>query len=137
MLKTRLALRKTSELNRGLWDAAKTIYNNNGIRAFYRGYIPNSIGIIPYAGIDLAVYETLKILYCRKHKDITDPGSLVILACGTISSVCGQLASYPLALVRTRLQASSKAFFCVALVFNDFLLKSFDFFFNSCSSHRR
>jgi len=30
---------------------------------------------------------------------------MVFLACGTISSSCGQLASYPLALVRTRLQA--------------------------------
>ena len=28
-----------------------------GVKAFYKGYIPNIIGIIPYAGIDLAVYE--------------------------------------------------------------------------------
>lgn len=28
-----------------------------------------------------------------------------MLGCGMISSTCGQLASYPLALVRTRLQA--------------------------------
>ena len=33
---------------------------------------------------------------------------LVPLACGTISSTCGQLASYPLSLVRTRLQAQSE-----------------------------
>ena len=33
---------------------------------------------------------------------------LVLLACGTISSTCGQLASYPLALIRTKLQAQSK-----------------------------
>lgn len=25
--------------------------------AFYKGYVPNMLGIIPYAGIDLAVYE--------------------------------------------------------------------------------
>lgn len=25
--------------------------------AFYKGYVPNLLGIIPYAGIDLAVYE--------------------------------------------------------------------------------
>ena len=29
--------------------------------AFYRGYIPNLLGIIPYAGIDLAIYEVRRL----------------------------------------------------------------------------
>lgn len=33
------------------------IYNKEGVRSFYKGYIPNLLGIIPYAGIDLAIYE--------------------------------------------------------------------------------
>lgn len=33
---------------------------------------------------------------------------MLLLACGTASSSCGQLASYPLALVRTRLQAQTE-----------------------------
>lgn len=65
------------------------------------------LGIIPYAGIDLAIYETLKSLYVRYQRDSTEPGVLALLACGTCSSTCGQLASYPLALIRTRLQARS------------------------------
>ena len=43
-----------------------------------------------------------------KKEGLQDPGVLVPLACGALSSSCGQLASYPLALVRTRLQAQSK-----------------------------
>ncbi|KAG8011740.1 Calcium-binding mitochondrial carrier protein SCaMC-2-A [Nibea albiflora] len=84
------------------------IFKREGLGAFYKGYIPNMLGIIPYAGIDLAVYETLKNNYLQQYgANSTDPGVFVLLACGTVSSTCGQLASYPLALVRTRMQAQA------------------------------
>ncbi|RWV98957.1 hypothetical protein BHE74_00010115 [Ensete ventricosum] len=38
----------------------KDIWVHEGPRAFYRGLIPSLLGIIPYAGIDLSAYETLK-----------------------------------------------------------------------------
>ena len=56
VLKTRLALRKTGQYQ-GIADCAKRIFRNEGMSAFYKGYVPNMLGIIPYAGIDLAVYE--------------------------------------------------------------------------------
>ena len=40
-----------------MFDCAKQIWKNEGPRNFFRGYVPNLIGIIPYAGLDLAVYE--------------------------------------------------------------------------------
>ena len=56
VMKTRLALRRTGEYS-GIFDCAKKLYKAEGFRVFYRGYIPNLLGILPYAGIDLAVYE--------------------------------------------------------------------------------
>ena len=56
MLKTRLALRRTGEYD-GVFDCAKKLFKSEGLRVFYRGYVPNLLGILPYAGIDLAVYE--------------------------------------------------------------------------------
>ncbi|KAM9457224.1 calcium-binding mitochondrial carrier protein SCaMC-3b isoform 2-T2 [Clarias gariepinus] len=107
VLKTRLTLRKTGQYS-GIVDCAKHILHKEGVRAFYRGYIPNTIGIIPYAGIDLAVYETLKNAWLQQYcMGSADPGVLVLLGCGTVSSTCGQLASYPLALIRTRMQAQA------------------------------
>lgn len=103
VLKTRLALRKTGQY-KGILDAMVKIYRYEGMRSFYRGYIPNMLGIVPYAGIDLAVYETLKRKYLSTH-NTTQPNILVLLACGSASSTLGQVCSYPLALVRTRLQA--------------------------------
>ncbi|KAG5666949.1 hypothetical protein PVAND_014954 [Polypedilum vanderplanki] len=106
VLKTRLALRKTGQYS-SIYDAARKIYASEGIKSFYRGYIPNLLGIIPYAGIDLAVYETLKKSYLSQYGDQSRPPVLLLLACGSISSSLGQLCSYPLALVRTRLQAQT------------------------------
>ncbi|KAM9099334.1 calcium-binding mitochondrial carrier protein SCaMC-3 isoform X2 [Sarcophilus harrisii] len=105
VLKTRLTLRQTGQY-KGLLDCARQILEQEGPRAFYKGYLPNVLGIIPYAGIDLAVYETLKNRWLQQDSHHSaDPGILILLACGTISSTCGQIASYPLALVRTRMQA--------------------------------
>ncbi|XP_043935247.1 calcium-binding mitochondrial carrier protein SCaMC-1-like [Protopterus annectens] len=107
VLKTRLTLRKTGQYS-GMFDCAKKIMKREGVKAFYKGYIPNILGILPYAGIDLAVYETLKNFWLQNYaKDTANPGILVLLACGTMSSTCGQLASYPLALIRTRMQAQA------------------------------
>lgn len=56
VLKTRLCLRKTGQYS-GLFDAVTKIYRTEGLKAFYKGYFLNILGIIPYAGIDLAIYE--------------------------------------------------------------------------------
>lgn len=104
VLKTRLVLRKTGEYS-SAFDCANKIIKNEGFRAFYKGFIPNVLGIIPYAGCDLAVYETLKRFYMKRYEMIDNPSTPILLICGTTSTICGQLVSYPLALIRTRLQA--------------------------------
>ncbi|KAM6948469.1 mitochondrial adenyl nucleotide antiporter SLC25A24 [Aplochiton taeniatus] len=107
VVKTRLTLSKTRQYS-GMLDCTKQILRNEGVKAFYKGYVPNLLGIIPYAGIDLAVYESLKNSWLSHYaKDSANPGLLVLLGCGTISSTCGMLASYPLALIRTRMQAKA------------------------------
>ncbi|XP_061739878.1 mitochondrial adenyl nucleotide antiporter SLC25A24-like [Nerophis ophidion] len=107
VMKTRLTLRKTGQYS-GMLDCAKKILKKEGVKAFYKGYVPNILGIIPYAGIDLAVYESLKNLWLSRYaKDTANPGVLVLLGCGTVSSTCGQISSYPLALIRTRMQAQA------------------------------
>ncbi|OBS65331.1 hypothetical protein A6R68_06154, partial [Neotoma lepida] len=107
VLKTRLAVAKTGQYS-GIYGCAKKILKQEGFGAFYKGYVPNLLGIIPYAGIDLAVYELLKSYWLDNFaKDSVNPGVVVLLSCGALSSTCGQLASYPLALVRTRMQAQA------------------------------
>ncbi|XP_057417482.1 calcium-dependent mitochondrial ATP-magnesium/phosphate carrier protein 2 [Lotus japonicus] len=84
----------------------RDIWVHEGPRAFYRGLVPSLLGMIPYAGIDLTAYDTLKdisktyILYDRE-----EPGALIQLGCGTISGALGATCVYPLQVIRTRLQA--------------------------------
>ncbi|XP_058497600.1 mitochondrial adenyl nucleotide antiporter SLC25A24-like isoform X2 [Solea solea] len=106
VLKTRLILRKTGQFS-GIADCAKQILQREGVTAFYKGYLPNMLSIVPYAGIDLAVYETLKFSWLNRNRGFADPGVMVLVGCGAVSSTCGQLASYPLALIRTRMQAQA------------------------------
>uniref|UniRef100_A0A0R3R1J7 ADP,ATP carrier protein n=1 Tax=Brugia timori TaxID=42155 RepID=A0A0R3R1J7_9BILA len=63
----------------------------------------------------LAIYETLKSYYVNNYNahPVRDIVALPVCVrdivalpvCGACSSICGMLASYPFALVRTRLQA--------------------------------
>ncbi|XP_054572881.1 mitochondrial carrier protein SCaMC-3L isoform X2 [Eptesicus fuscus] len=104
VLKTRLTLRRTGQY-KGLLDCARQILEQEGTRALYRGYLPNMLGIIPYACTDLAVYEILRCFWLKSGRDMADPSGLVSLMSVTLSTTCGQMASYPLTLVRTRMQA--------------------------------
>ncbi len=54
-----MCLRKTGQYS-SIFDCAFKAYKEGGLRVFYRGYVPNILGILPYAGIDLALYETFK-----------------------------------------------------------------------------
>ena len=83
VLKTRLALRKTGEMT-GVVKFARDMFSAEGLKVFYKGYWPNLFGIIPYAGIDLAVYETLKEYYLKQNMEQNDrPSAFLLLGCGT------------------------------------------------------
>ena len=90
--------------HRSIPSVIRNLVREGGIRAFYRGCGPALVGIVPYAGVDLAVFETLKNTY----RDMQEKGPVekipisVILACGMISGTCGAVLMYPLGLVRTR-----------------------------------
>ena len=62
VMKTRLALGSTGQY-RGMAHCMKSVVKSEGPLALYRGILPSLIGIIPYAGIDLAIYEVSN-MYC-------------------------------------------------------------------------
>eukprot|EP00198_Chlamydomonas_reinhardtii_P001041 XP_001690376.1 mitochondrial substrate carrier [Chlamydomonas reinhardtii] len=101
-IRTRLAVSPTNTYN-GILHAAYRIRRDEGVAAFYRGLTPSMIGILPFAGVDIALFEAFKEILYEKYDG--RPPHMAIVGAGMLSSSIAQVVSYPLALVRTRLQA--------------------------------
>jgi len=70
--------------------------------------VPSVIGVIPYAGLNFAVYETSKA-YLAMHHDYSseaDLNTVEKLGCGALAGACGQTVAYPFDVARRRLQVS-------------------------------
>uniref|UniRef100_A0A286XXT4 Mitochondrial adenyl nucleotide antiporter SLC25A24 n=1 Tax=Cavia porcellus TaxID=10141 RepID=A0A286XXT4_CAVPO len=59
VIKTRLIVAKKGEYT-GVVDCIRKLLKQGGVKVFFKGYVPNLLGIIPYAGLDLAVYELVE-----------------------------------------------------------------------------
>ncbi|KAM1428310.1 hypothetical protein ACFX2I_044658 [Malus domestica] len=80
----------------------REIWVYEGPQAFYKDVVPCLLGMIPYAGIDLAAYETLKDMSKKYIVHDREPGALVQLGYGTVSGALGATCVYPLHVVRRK-----------------------------------
>lgn len=83
----------------------RTVFKEEGWRVLMRGYMPTVSGSFVYSGISFFTYETLKILHAEYHKG-RDPTPLERWYCGAVAGICGQCSSYPLDIVRRRMQTA-------------------------------
>ena len=104
VVKTRLAIAAKGEYS-SIAHCISKIIKKEGPKALYKGLGASNIGIIPYAGVDLAMYGTLKASWLKRNKD-KKPQWYDLLLMGSLSSFTGQTCAYPLQLIRTRLQSS-------------------------------
>ena len=93
---------------KNLYSVFCKIYHAEGLLALYRGLTPTLLGVIPYAGTSFFTYETLKSWAVeRRGGDALHPmlpSPLERLAAGAVAGLLGQTASYPLDIVRRRMQ---------------------------------
>lgn len=82
-----------------------THYKVGGVWNFYHGIWPTIIGVIPYAGSGFYTNSTLKLWYFETFKE--KPGLMIELSFGAIAGVIGQITSYPLDIVRRRMQTGN------------------------------
>ncbi|XP_035871114.1 calcium-binding mitochondrial carrier protein SCaMC-1 [Phyllostomus discolor] len=65
VIKTRLAVGRTGQYS-GIIDCGRKLLKREGVRTLFRGYLANMLGIIPYAGVDLTVYEVSLFSWCDR-----------------------------------------------------------------------
>ncbi|KAM7410211.1 hypothetical protein PAMA_001587 [Pampus argenteus] len=104
MVRARMAV-TAREMYSNIMHVFVRISQEEGVKTLYRGFAPTILGVIPYAGITFFTYETLKKLHTEKTKR-PQPYPYERLAFGACAGLIGQSASYPLDVVRRRMQTA-------------------------------
>ncbi|KAK3310586.1 mitochondrial carrier domain-containing protein [Chaetomium strumarium] len=100
LLRTRFAAQGIERVYTGLWRAVVQIQREEGARGFFRGLGPGMAQIVPYMGCFFAVYETLRPHLMGLDLPFGGGGAVA----GTIASVMAKTGTFPLDLVRKRIQ---------------------------------
>jgi solute carrier family 25 phosphate transporter 23/24/25/41 len=102
--KTRIAVANAGEYQ-GLVDCIYQGYRRGGVRDLYKGLGANLAGIVPYRGLEIGAFYAMRSRWERTTgKDSGEIGVVLTAGFGSVASVLAQTVTYPLNLVRTRLQ---------------------------------
>ena len=90
---------------KGILRSMRTIVSEEGARGLYRGLPPTLVGVGPNLAINFAAYETLRNYFGNNTGEFGKENPMFIsLACGSASAVVSASATFPLDLVRRRMQ---------------------------------
>ena len=112
MVRGRLTVQEgaTKQQYSGMWHATRTIIRQEGALALYKGWLPSVIGVVPYVGLNFAVYESLKDLIIKSEQTTAQSerelSVVTRLGCGAVAGTIGQTVAYPFDVARRRLQVS-------------------------------
>ncbi|KAL2934280.1 Mitochondrial substrate carrier family protein B [Bienertia sinuspersici] len=102
LVRTRLAAQRNAMYYRGIWHTLETIRREEGFPGLYKGLRATLLGVGPSIAISFTVYETLRAYWQSKRPN--DSTAMVSLTCGSLSGAASSTATFPLDLVRRRMQ---------------------------------
>ncbi|KAE8692873.1 BEL1-like homeodomain protein 9-like [Hibiscus syriacus] len=107
LVRTRLAAQRNSIYYRGIWHAFHTICREEGFLGLYKGLGATLLGVGPSIAISFSVYESLRSYWQLQRPN--DSTIMVSLACGSLSGIASSTATFPIDLVRRRMQLEGAA----------------------------
>ncbi|KAH7843855.1 hypothetical protein Vadar_021396 [Vaccinium darrowii] len=84
----------------GFVEAFALIGNQEGVKGYWKGNLPQVIRVIPYSAVQLFAYDTYKKLFSGKDGELSVIGRLAAGACAGMTST---FVTYPLDVLRLRL----------------------------------
>ncbi|CAM6116235.1 unnamed protein product [Calypogeia fissa] len=102
LVRTRLAAQTNVMYYRGITHALLRISQEEGLRGLYKGLGATLLGVGPNLAINFCVYETLKSLWLENSPHSSPIAAS--LACGSVAGICSSTATFPIDLVRRRMQ---------------------------------
>eukprot|EP01132_Coremiostelium_polycephalum_P002091 gene2091-2578_t len=102
LIRSRLTVQVHEQKYNGIYDAYKKIVKEEGYRGLYKGLFTSAMGVAPYVAINFTTYESLKLLFMKEKQ--SSPSVMESLAFGAISGATAQTITYPIDLIRRRLQ---------------------------------
>ncbi|XP_055995812.1 mitochondrial folate transporter/carrier-like isoform X2 [Ostrea edulis] len=119
VVKTRLCLQydtnassiKSEKYYSGMFDALCKIYKHEGVRGWYKGFLPGMFGI-SHGVIQFVCYEEMKTKYNNfKQRPIDERlNSAEYLAFAALSKILAATVTYPYQVVRSRLQDQHRSY---------------------------
>ena len=118
VVKTRMCLESNPLISdstpyRSILGSLKEIYQSQGLKGFYCGFLPGILGIT-HGGIQFALYEQLKVLahslrpatglMSARNEPLNTLNSTEIMLISSVSKLAASLVTYPYQVLRSRLQ---------------------------------
>ncbi|GJN31003.1 hypothetical protein PR202_gb19357 [Eleusine coracana subsp. coracana] len=107
LVRTRLAAQTNTAYYRGISHALYAICRDEGVRGLYKGLGATLLGVGPSIAVSFSVYETLRSHWQTERP--CDSPVLISLACGSLSGIASSTFTFPLDLVRRRMQLEGAA----------------------------
>ncbi|XRB06518.1 mitochondrial phosphate transporter [Pycnococcus provasolii] len=93
------------------WRHCLVIARTEGVKGFFRGFVPNLVRVAPYGAVNYGAYDILQTGY-KKFRKFTgqppaNPAGLENALWGGLSGAMAQTVVYPIEMLQRRMQAST------------------------------